>query len=324
MCKKRKYTYIKKDIESILDFLRNKTEEQIMSYDIKDLFIDDMKEDTINKMREKANIKNYELGEMTPLKKICCYKISANDLKIDCDVSLFSIIIYALAFDIKGKVKKQYSSDKKYLIYDKRDEITYAGDTMNSYATTTRKYFRENCYMNGYLKYKYYNLSQKNYWEACILDNYDDIELLIPDYIKRFLVVYHTIGNMIPIPYKYFNVPRARKTNDYWDKTLKGIFENDFENIIEGQENIIICKEWYQKKYHTNWEEFVKKTYMSPFVQNGEPIKLWYDNSNKYEKFYDTVTKAIIERGKMIAQKLKLILNEKTNEEIMKEYFLYR
>ena len=332
-----------KSLESIFDFLRNHTVEEIARFDIKDVWLEEIKEHTEKKMKQYIS-STYEIGNLTPLKKMCCYKISAETLGIDCDVSLFSMVIFRLGFPISGMdLKLQSNTSYKYELTGL--DFTCVGDTMNSYATVTRNYIRSNYKNNSiyaldgkHFKLEYSNVSKNNPFEAVILDHYEDIDPILPKYIKEFLEVVHTIGNMIPIPKGCFNAPRNQKTHDYWDITLDGMYKENFKDIIgvtpnskiSKEENIVLCQRWFSN--YKNWQDFVEKTFMSPFLTNDlKPILFCTKEMGKnrrlvpikeeYEKFYQIVTNAIIRRGHLIARKVKNIVTSYSNEALIELYF---
>lgn len=323
-----------RDLESIFNFIREHSVEDIAFFDIKDLWEEELVEITENKMKEYIS-KDYTVGELTPLKKMCCYKIGAGDLEIDCDASLFTMVIFRLVFPVSGT---HLECQKEYNVNHQKYQLTglnfiCVGDTMNSYARTTRKYMREN-YQNlpiyeedgKYILQKYRNVSS-NAWEVIILDYYNEIEKKFPVYINEFLKVVHTIGNMLPVPIGSFNVPRNVKTGDYWDKTLKGIKdeEHQFENIIgplrspfiPAIENIKKCREWFSN--YGSWNNFVEGTFMESFLENGKPKILW--ENNDYQHFYETVTSSIIKRSEEIIKKTKVIVDKYNNKELLEIYF---
>lgn len=334
-----------KNIECVFDFIRSHTIEEIAHFDIKNLWETEMIEYTTKKMKNEVS-KKYEIGEITPLKKICCYKIAANELGIDCDTSLFTMVIFRLLFPISGThLERQPYQDQKYQLTGLN--FTCIGDTMNSYATATRNYIKTH-YQNkaiyspdrkGYLKWEYQNVSRINYWEAAILDHYRGIEKILPSYINSFLKLIHTIGNMIPVPINCFNVPRNQKTNDYWDITLEGMYQNNFEKIIgpstrsrwSRKENVENCQIWFSN--YNSWKDFVEKTFMQSFVdQDLKPIELCKKKKNRhskriptdeveYEKFYTNVTNMILKRGIQMASLLKDLVENTTNEQLIKHYF---
>lgn len=109
--------------------------------------------------------------------------------------------------------------------------------------------------------------------------------------LKCFLSVYHTLGNFIPVP-KGCNGPRGTGgLKDYWDLTLKIIYEyydcgKDNIKDIAGESNSELYKEWLgsfraDNMAKGNWQCFVEKNYLQDFVnQNadgsyGMPKELW-------------------------------------------------
>ncbi|MCC3865674.1 hypothetical protein K0040_15530 [Terrisporobacter petrolearius] len=219
-------------LEEIKKCLRDASVEEIGLYDTKNEFEDILK---IN-------------SDDSDLKRIIIYKMKANSLGIDCDVSLRSVFIYTLVFDFLGTeelINKQ-SSKYKYQInknkeYDKGVEI-YFGDTMTSFWTTLKAYIQENAPkgdirkqtgeflldINGYVPKE----QRKMGWYSYIKKNMKEFEALLSDECKEFLRLNHTMANFIPVPEK-FNINRSANPNgkkrinaewDYWDLTLKSIY----------------------------------------------------------------------------------------------------
>jgi len=109
--------------------------------------------------------------------------------------------------------------------------------------------------------------------------------------LKCFLSVYHTLGNFIPVPARC-NAPRGTgRLKDYWDLTLKIIYEyyvcgKDNIKEIVGKSNSELYKEWLDSyrvddTVRGSWQRFIEKNYLQDFVnQNvdgsyGIPKELW-------------------------------------------------
>lgn len=109
--------------------------------------------------------------------------------------------------------------------------------------------------------------------------------------LKCFLSVYHTLGNFIPVPARC-NTPRGTgRLRDYWDLTLKIIYEyyvygKDNIKEIVGESNSELYKEWLgsfrvDDTVRGSWQCFIEKNYLQDFVnQNvdgsyGIPKELW-------------------------------------------------
>lgn len=219
--------------------------------------------------------KRFIWKELTAWEKLCCAKLTANDLDIDCDVSLRTAIIYALAFPFVYKegtvirhLKPQTENNKNGFEYcfvaagKTTDEeiFEYRGDTMNSYATTVREFLRvcwiekgdhlEDMIDKGMLKRNEKEGKKSEWeiadkysgWEDCILDNYDYFSKILPPEGHEFIRLNHTVGNFIPVPGN-FNSPRRGKTQDYWDITLRGIWKwytcENKEKKNEGGEKVL-------------------------------------------------------------------------------------
>lgn len=148
--------------------------------------------------------------------------------------------------------------------------------------------------------------------------------------MQCFLSVYHTLGNFIPVP-PGCNGPRGTgKLKDYWDLTLKVIYDYfvcDTDNIkdIVGEQKHDLYKTWLDSFQDTHsgknsWNNFVEKNYLHDFVfSHGEdkgygiPKELWKGHFSQevlpstieqVEQFYTNVSASIIERGKKMLTKL--------------------
>lgn len=223
-----------------------------------------------------------KLKDLSPWQKMCFYQQKIYSMKIDCDVSLKSIIIFALAFPhvsrTKAKISSQNDGPYKYRIIlpeHKGIIAEYRGDTMNSYNTTINEYLR--LYGDDFNNPKILNIKENgkelraapNYkkWEDCILDNYEHFESRLPKEGMKYIKMSHTLGNFIPVPLgksataptkslpdrrAQFNGPRGiGKTKDYWDLALLNIYnwykdKNDshLKSIVGAEGNRKLTEEW--------------------------------------------------------------------------------
>ena len=272
---------LKDDVKCIIEEMQRQSIEEIVFYDMKDQWIEELVE-IANGLLKELSVEKLNLKKITPLQKQCCYNLEVNKvgpaLRKDCDVSLRAILVYALAFDfvwkdMRGntvrKVKKQGKTKYKYC-FEGLGRYEYRGDTMNSYNTTVHEYFARNDFimhnpqLTALKNEKYKQLKAK--WEVCILDNYESFDAILPVESKTFISLYHTLGNFIPVPFvkgknkktgdtgEEFNSPRGMgATNDYWDLALLAIYEwyinNDDEkiqNMLKGEDNVELCKKWLE------------------------------------------------------------------------------
>lgn len=147
-------------------------------------------------------------------------------------------------------------------------------------------------------------------------EKYDKIEGL-----KDFLSVYHTLGNFIPVPADC-NGPRGTgRLSDYWDLTLKIIYdyyicrENNVKNenkiryiIGESKNRIKLYENWlnsFQEDDRPSWQCFIEKNYLQDFVnQNvngsyGMPKELWIGH---FSDFFSGKTDALPHSIKQIEE----------------------
>lgn len=174
--------------------------------------------------------------------------------------------------------KKLWGSEDhlKYCInHSNHSKDCITGDTMNSVNTTLNQAFPEDksikCRVCKYADKKKENKLDK------FLSRFDKIEGL-----KKFISLYHTIGNFIPFPCGC-NGPRGTgKTNDYWDLALLCIYkyyklkeEKWIEAIVGNKKDDFI--KWL--KEFGSWDNFVEKNYLQDFVRVNESTK---DEDQKY------------------------------------------
>lgn len=219
---------------------------------------------------------------------------------IDCDVCELAVYVYLKAWKFLSKQKilrptKQYKSTSdetcnceicnyKYQLIIRHSSVDreyYRGDTMTSF-TRTYNHFHKKIESDKEIK--------------------KQIKKQIEEQIERFAKLYHTIGNMIPVP-AFFNSERSGGPEaifDFWDLTLiqiKKWYENQSDDALvqllnpdenKGNQNITksveCCKQWL--KYFENWSEFVKQNYLGAFIEpDGKPIAFWEDHSYKNTDF---------------------------------------
>ncbi|XQY91894.1 DUF6994 family protein [Metabacillus sp. HB246100] len=200
---------------------------------------------------------------------------------IDCDVCELAVYIYHKSWRFLKERKvnanrptKQYKinpyeeRNHKYQLvinHDKEKEY-YRGDTMTSFKNT-------------YNHYKKHFVSNEK----------------IKEQIEKFAKLYHTIGNMIPVP-SYFNTVRSGNfaRYDFWDLTMlqikkwyKYADDEQLKHLLnpEGNNNkekisLDLCKKWLN--YFTGWNDFVEKNYLQNFIQLVEGDELLKDEDGGY------------------------------------------
>lgn len=324
-----------REITDILELLRKMSIEEITGYDIKN--------------------QSEGFACNGGLKSICLYKLV--DEEFDCDVTLFSMVCYLLAFDyLPKRIAYQKDSKNKYEL--KGEEFDFRGDTMNSYATTVHGFLRiyehDEAKVRNFLnvsrgkyvtQYQYNGLKSDAHWEICILDNFNYFKDIFSSSAYDFLSRVHSIGNMIPCPFRNgasFNVNRGwnRKFNDYWDSTLVCIYnffqDNDAEkidpeeytlnNLLKKSKTIDLTEEWLKKL--GEWPVFLEQNFMQDYVdENGKPKSLWKGHIEtrkgeprevqECEEFFYNATELINKRGKRIAKKIKDKLEKMSNDELI-------
>lgn len=144
----------------------------------------------------------------------------------------------------------------------------------------------------------------------------------------RFVDVYHTLGNFIPFPSGCNAARASARTKDYWDLTLKYIYDyyHNTENVHSEPYTDAICG-YGEASYHLkkwldefgDWDTFVEKNYMSAFVNKnedgtyGEPIELWEghfsgsvlpESLEECNEYFSKATICILRRGLEMAEKL--------------------
>lgn len=325
---------------------------------------DDCNKDYINKKVKKKEVyKNYiaeYVSEKIGDKKCNVMKKTAfgkkwptnedKEKKLDYDYDSSSLSTYVFCKTIIPKhltnPNTKCSVDKNYVIeLQKSDEETndsnksydfkLRGDTMNSWATTLKKflgeygkdYFEGDVPREGIALWEYLS-NEENY-------KYGKLKKPLPLYITDFLDVVYTIGNFIPLPQN-----RSNLYCDYWDLFLAGVY-NYFhsEKVINIEELSDIYINWLKNCYEegeNGWNEFVERNYMQPFVKDlgdkkyGEPWELWdghFDGAankklhpkkeEQFKQFFVNARERILARGWLIAE--ALINNAKKDVPMKKE-----
>lgn len=242
-------------------------------------------------------------SNLTKLKK---YQARPSDSNcIDCDVSEFAVFIYHELWDFLNSYEQDKQKGTSYKYELKKEEEYYRGDTMVSFNRTK----------NASIKFK---------------NNEINIE------IEKFAKLYHTIGNMIPIPL-CFNYERSGNGwYDYWDLAMQNIKEwyrlkdnheerkvplrqllNPIGKNKDIEKSIELCEKWLSN--FDTWNDFVNANYLEVYIEeengtlkkdeNGDfiPIELWeghsYENSNlpkdeqKFLNYLKRLNKIIVERN---------------------------
>lgn len=300
------------------------------------------------------------------LQSMCRYKLARvgwekyniDSDSLDCDVAYITLLQYAIAFPFvlcgDRRITPQKKESTKYEVINPENEklFRYRGDTMNSFSTVMHAYFKQYAHDDGIVKdflaqtknnrniwgvedeseyvkkfYKY-----KLHWEACILDNHDYFDAILPEEAKRYIAVIDTIGNFVPVPFVEkgieFNSPRGYRNsaiNDYWDLTLWHIYlwyqltavgkyeeaDGHLLAIVKNKDSVEMCRKWLES--FGSWPSFVRANYMEAFVKDGygEPKELWKGHFTRkgspttpeeFSEFFINTSTWIMERGNTIAQ----------------------
>lgn len=197
-------------------------------------------------------------------------------------------------------VQKLYAA----LWYDKNINscMKIQGETLNSVNTTLNLFYEDKDHLKKLNKESntnqnisiYYILSRYFEHHDDFSQKRDNMSFLWESEFEKFVSVYHTLGNFMPVPCGC-NRPRgSAKVQDYWDLTLLNIFKYYTENNEQCIQDIIGEKEELVERYKTwldcfgNWENFVNKNYLHAFVyykHDGTlyPKELWNGHFDKYE-----------------------------------------
>lgn len=306
------------EINKILEFLREKEIGQIASYDIKDWWMKDEAEDP-NHIKKFVRYRNTNDGH-------------------DCDVELLSLVVYYLVFladKNNWEITHQSGTNNKYCLVNRNDVQSnweLRGDTMNSCVTTLNL-------LPGRMKVTV----KKDTFEEDISRIGNNLKEILTDSGIELLSKYHTIGNLIPVPFVsrwegQFNCPRGTgKSKDYWDLALLAFYKHYHPEIDEfsymkeplqwllgNEQNVHLCRKWLDsfdaKNGQTRWDAFVEQNFMQDFVnqQNGHfdlPKELWIGhfkkdvpvlpNENDFDQFFTNASAWIVARGIRIAIKIK-------------------
>lgn len=218
-------------------------------------------------------------------------------------------------------------------------------DTMTSVQYTLSKYYQAN-FIDEIRKYKKEHPKQRkltviyaNMYEQFpkVRDTLDKDENL-----KKFISVYHTLGNYSPVPIG-FNIARSGGgTFDYWDLTLMKIKEfydsrNEEKTInaiktldiifqVLHDKKLVSCVKWLNS--YSSWDAFVKRNYFHDYVEGlenedgkaGAVIPFCKNHSweagcndiSDYEEFFKNATERIEKRSERMIKALKCKL-EKNN-----------
>ena len=162
--------------------------------------------------------------------------------------------------------------------------------------------------------------------------------------LDKFLSIYHTLGNFMPVP-SGCNGPRGKgKLKDYWDLTLWRIYEyytlvdeGDRISEIIGEKKSLTYKKWLRTFVNKNcsdaksegisgWKNFIEQNFLRAYVKIDEkgvpiPTELWEghldrDENNNFihilpegrtqcEQYFINAYKRIIDRGKDMVKVLK-------------------
>lgn len=193
-----------------------------------------------------------------------------------------------------------WQEDHLTLCFDGEGKVI-KGDTMNStwimlnsvykFLIETEEQKEERLRLRQRYVHKKYILSRYAENPEGVTRKLDEIKGL-----RDFLSCSHTLGNFIPVP-NGCNGPRGmRSVKDYWDLTLKVIYdyykgnEDRIEGMV-GKNKEGVYKKWLATFSGENgqgrWNCFVERNYMQAFVKEkdengnyGGPKELWTGHFN--------------------------------------------
>ncbi|MBQ9870793.1 MAG: hypothetical protein IJM27_02585 [Eubacterium sp.] len=240
-------------------------------------------------------------GQEDILEKYEAYR--KTDLRVDADSQLYTMVLFwqylpfvqeggwmpALQPDEKSETCDARTGEKNRIIQTNRDGLkfelfresrdsdaayTLRGDTMCSVATTLRQF-----------RFRFGKKAD------------------IPKWFLDMIQVYHTIGNMILLPYVQGGSVNSSRgigpSHDYFDLFLLAIY--NYCNGINGEnewtlhrallhnECAVDCMKQYISELntdpeHTLWDQFIEKNYLQDWVKEkddggyGKPYPLWKDH----------------------------------------------
>lgn len=296
------------DIKRILVKLQQMTVEELACYDVK--LEDNVLQGYIYKNAKSHKWPENEMSKLEPWQRMCYYKVS-DKTGTDCDVALFTVVIYYLAYGLGEKGWKINKYDSGYQLKNPNVGWVLRGDTMNSYSTAVHGYIRD-VWMQVPLKknemekekiiiqkpesWEINSKLRKHRWEDVILRNYDFYDVISCagfEYIR----LNHTIGNFIPVPFVenggQFNSPRGFNgpSDDFWDLALMCIYNYYFSIhdstynlkwLLSNDQNVNLCKKWLDSfgSEASGWDTFVEQNFLQDFVNSeqghyGMPKEFW-------------------------------------------------
>ncbi len=332
------------DVKMILEKIQKMNVEDLACYDIK--LEDGILQDYINTNAFLFTRASKKMDKLSPWERMCYYRVSG-DTGTDCDVALFTVVAYYLAFDLGDgwMLKKHYGG---YHLENPDVKWTLRGDTMNSYATTIHHYIREQWIPapnhteemvdDRIITKDTKIISALGSWEDVILRHYGYFRNVLPISGHKFVFLNHTIGNFIPVPFicgkgkGKFNAPRGINASaDYWDLALLCIYNHyfsiqdsryDLKWLLGNDQNVELCQDWLDGfgSKASGWNTFVEQNSMQKFVdQKGMPKELWDGHfagevmpgeEEHYDKFFKNASSWIEARGITIAKKIKEALKD--------------
>lgn len=218
------------------------------------------------------------------------------------------------------------------------------GDTMNSTSTTLNELFKASKMgeaaqlLCGTKEPAWSKPLTVWLYSQAELSHYRDI-IQSCNGAEDFLRVSYTIGNLAPVPVGC-NRPRGTgQTKDYWDLALyciynwylptcdKHIEKDGYIEKIVGQARMADYRDWL--KAFGDWDTFVEKNFMQPFVEGGKPPfgkpkELWAGHFAAFERgealpqgekgekerqiseFFTNAAKTIRARSELMIEALKL------------------
>lgn len=192
--------------------------------------------------------------------------------------------------------------EKPYMIEKGR----IASDTMTSAQTTVNSLLKKLFDLDAYQKKvgKIYKngrgFASTNCSIVLVANNketgfYDELDANFPE-LKNFLALYHTLGNYCPVPVG-FNAARSNGgRHDYWDLSLRKIYDwytegDQFrrdaiiqKELLHGKGCQRNCKRWLENfgSGEDGWHNFISTYFFEDYVDdNREPKIFWEGHSWK-------------------------------------------
>ena len=255
------------------------------------LALDNFKNDLEKFIIYMSKVRGYKRTKEDIMKYGADFSQKYKDLKIK-DPDSKSILLR----EIYRKLWADSNLESCWVMGKKAQKSYIQGETMNSVNTTLGAWYElveSEVHKEERLKLGGQRVSIRYILSRYAQDTRGQSELFDTVQGLLFLIsVYHTLGNFIPVP-AGCNAPRGTGIlEDYWDLTLKVIYEyyvcgeDKIRDIVKGANSELyeLYKKWldsFQDNNGPSWQCFIEKNYLQDFVnQNvdgsyGIPKELW-------------------------------------------------